>query len=79
MCASLSSERSTTSSSLPPKAGDVWRVNLSRVECRHDVEEGRYVKRPDTPEDNWVWTPQYAVDMHRPVQWGFVELVASDR
>ncbi len=64
--------------SLSPKAGDVWRVNFSRVEWQYDVVDGRYVKRPDTREDNWVWTPQYVVDMHRPVQWGFVELVGAE-
>jgi hypothetical protein len=64
---------------LPPKAGDVWRVNFSRVQWQLDVVDGRYVKRPGLREDNWVWTPQYAIDMHRPEQWGFVELVAGDR
>jgi hypothetical protein len=24
------------------------------------------------PEDNWVWTPQWAVDMHLPQHWGTV-------
>ncbi|MCB9896461.1 MAG: protein kinase [Planctomycetes bacterium] len=66
------------STALPPKAGDVWRVNFSRVEWQHDVVDGREVKRPGQPEDNWVWTPQYVVDMHRPAQWGFVELVEGD-
>jgi WD40 repeat protein len=62
--------------SLPPRPGDVWRINFSRVEWQHDVVDGRYVKRPGTKEDNWVWTPQFVVDMHRPRQWGFVEFLA---
>ena len=25
------------------------------------------------PEDNWVWSPQGAVDMHMPERWGYVQ------
>jgi hypothetical protein len=57
----------------PPRSGDVWRVNFSRVQWTTDVLEGRYVKRPDKSEDNWVWSPQGVIDMHHPEQWGFVE------
>jgi predicted esterase len=28
---------------------------------------------PDTREDNWVWSPQGIIDMHRPERWGIVE------
>ena len=28
---------------------------------------------PKTPEDNWVWSPQGAIDMHRPERWGYVQ------
>jgi hypothetical protein len=62
---------------LPPRPGDVWRFNFSRVEWQHDIKDGRYVKRPDTPEDNWVWTPQHVVNMHVPHEWGFVEFGAN--
>ena len=31
----------------PPKAGEQWRVNFSRVQWHTDVLEGRYVKRVD--------------------------------
>lgn len=31
-----------------------------------------YVKTPNTPEDNWVWTPQGVIDMHLPDRWGVV-------
>ena len=63
----------------PPTAGDRWRVNFSRVEWQTDVNAGTYVKRqrPGTadplPEDNWVWSPQGAIDMHMPERWGFVQ------
>lgn len=59
----------------PPNPGDVWRINFSRVEWQVDVVEGRYVKVPNTKEDNWVWSPQGVVDMHQPEQWGYVEFV----
>jgi hypothetical protein len=56
--------------SCPPKAGDTWRINFSRVQWQVDVVSGRYVKREGLPEDNWVWSPQGVVDMHRPERWG---------
>jgi len=57
----------------PPRDGDQWRVNFSRVEWRHDIVDGQYRKVPNTPEDNWVWSPQGAIDMHRPERWGYVQ------
>lgn len=57
----------------PPRDGDQWRVNFSRVQWRYDVVEGKYVRRKDRPEDNWVWSPQWVVDMHRPELWGYVQ------
>jgi hypothetical protein len=36
-----------------------------------------YTKIPNTPEHNWVWTPQWAIDMHRPEFWGYVQFEAS--
>jgi len=62
-----------------PKAGDRWRINFSRVEWEVDQEQGRYTKRlkPGTkdplPENNWVWSPQGAVNMHMPERWGYVQ------
>jgi hypothetical protein len=63
----------------PPKSGDQWRVNFSRVEWQTAVIDGKYekIKNPDTgkplPEDNWVWSPQGVVNMHYPEMWGFVQ------
>jgi hypothetical protein len=57
----------------PPRDGDQWRINFSRVEWEHEVVGDKYVKRPKTREDNWVWSPQGYVDMHRPEYWGFVQ------
>jgi hypothetical protein len=57
----------------PPREGDQWRVNFSRVEWRISIANGKYVKVPDSPEDNWVWSPQGIIDMHRPEKWGYVQ------
>lgn len=58
----------------PPNVGDAWRINFSRVQWRHEIVDGKYVKIPksQSPEDNWVWTPTGLIDMHRPERWGFV-------
>jgi Carbohydrate family 9 binding domain-like len=63
----------------PPREGDQWRINFSRVEWDTDAVRGQYAKRlkPGTkdplPEHNWVWSPQGAVNMHMPERWGFVQ------
>jgi hypothetical protein len=57
----------------PPRDGDQWRVNFSRVEWRHEVVDGKYRKIKGSREDNWVWSPQGVVDMHRPEMWGYVQ------
>jgi hypothetical protein len=63
----------------PPAAGDVWRINFSRVEWRHELKDGKYIRIPehsakipdgDHPEDNWVWSPQGVINMHVPEKWG---------
>src|SRR4029450_2910828 len=47
------------------------------------VADGRYVKRlkPGTtdplPEDNWVWSPQSAINMHMPERWGYVQFSSA--
>ena len=62
-----------------PRPGDQWRVNFSRVQWQLDVKDGAYAKRvnPATgkpfPEDNWVWSPQGAINMHMPERWGIVQ------
>jgi len=57
----------------PPRDGDQWRANFSRVEWQFRTEGGRYEKVKGTREDNWVWSPQGVVDMHRPEKWGYVQ------
>jgi len=69
---------------VPPRPGDVWRVNFSRVEWPFRVEGDRYVKSaplppdPDAhPEDNWVFSPQGLVAMHYPERWGLLGFSAD--
>lgn len=57
----------------PPRPGDVWRINFSRVQWEVDIVDGKTIKRPNTPEMNWVWSPQGVIDMHQPEQWGYLE------
>lgn len=58
---------------VPPRDGEQWRMNFSRVAWQHVIEGNSYAKLPDTPENNWVWSPQGVVDMHRPERWGYVQ------
>jgi hypothetical protein len=62
-----------------PSAGDTWRINFSRVQWQHRIVGGKYERIPphstkikygDHPEDNWVWSPQGAINMHLPEKWG---------
>jgi hypothetical protein len=59
----------------PPRDGDQWRANFSRVEWLVDIIDRKYRKIPPEmrPEDNWVWSPQGVIDMHRPERWGYVQ------
>lgn len=58
---------------VPPRNGDHWRINFSRVEWDHQVVGGNYRKVPKRPEHNWVWSPQGIIDMHRPERWGILQ------
>jgi len=56
----------------PPHDGDSWRINFSRVEWQHLIVDGEYHKIAGEPEDNWVWSPQFQIDMHQPEHWGYL-------
>ena len=71
-----------TTASIPPKKKDMWRINFSRVEWAVKVVNGTYQKYPSCQScpqpgsnncDNWVWSPMYAVDLHHPELWGFLQ------
>jgi hypothetical protein len=61
----------------PPQDGDQWRVNFSRVEWQHEIVNGVYRRVAGTREDNWVWSPQGVVNMHRPETWGYVQFSSA--
>ncbi|MXV96933.1 MAG: carbohydrate-binding family 9-like protein [Gemmatimonadetes bacterium] len=67
----------------PPRPGDTWRINFSRVQWPLVVVDGKYRRaRVPTPEDrhpehNWVWSPQGEINMHIPERWGIVRFVAG--
>lgn len=63
--------------SRPPYAGDSWRINFSRVQWTLEKLGTSYTKVAGKPEDNWTWTPQWAIDMHLPQWWGIVTFVDS--
>ena len=54
-------------------------ASTSRASSGRSTSHGRYMKRlkPGTkdplPENNWVWSPQGAIDMHMPERWGYVQ------
>jgi len=60
--------------SVPPRPGDQWRMNFSRVEWKLETVAGEY-RKPHQKEDNWVWSPQGVVNMHLPDRWGTVVFV----
>jgi hypothetical protein len=62
---------------VPPRDGDQWRINFSRVEWDVDVVGSEYRKLPKRPEHNWVWSPQGVIDMHRPERWGIFQFSAA--
>ena len=65
----------------PPKLGDRWRINFSRVEWEWDetaLKQGKYLKKNGKPESNWVWSPQGEVNMHLPDRWGSVVFVGPE-
>jgi len=63
----------------PPRPGEQWRLNFSRVEYRIDIQGSSYKKQVDPTtgkpreEENWVWSPQGLINMHYPEMWGFVQ------
>jgi len=73
-----------TSAEVPPKPGDRWRMNFSRVDWPVETSGGRTVKSVDPatgeagPENNWVWSPQGLVAMHYPEMWGIVRFSGTD-
>jgi hypothetical protein len=61
-----------TTAAAPPRDGDQWRINFSRVQWDVTPTPDGYAKIPKRPEHNWVWSPQGVIDMHQPEMWGYV-------
>ena len=61
----------------PPRHGDTWRINFSRVEWPVEIVGGKYSKPDKAVENNWVWSPQGAINMHLPSTWGYVTFQES--
>lgn len=59
-----------------PKEGEQWKVNFSRVQWDVEIEGDQYVKT-DSPEFNWVWSPQGLIYMHMPDLWGMVQFTET--
>lgn len=63
----------------PPRAGEQWRVNFSRVEWPFAVNDGRYGRQVDPatgrplPSTDSTWSAQGFKDIHMPERWGFVQ------
>jgi hypothetical protein len=57
----------------PPRAGDQWRMNFTRVESPLRVENGRYRKIDGQPSRVFAWARQYVGDIHWPDTWGYVQ------
>jgi len=59
-----------------------WRINFSRVNWDFDLDRGTYGRKKDAqggylPEYNWVWSPQWVVNMHEPEHWGYAYFSAN--
>ena len=70
---------------VPPVSTSPWRINFSRVEwpvrVALDPNSGKQVYEKDATdwrEENWTWTAQVAVDMHRPEWWGYLHFRPRD-
>ena len=62
----------------PPTEGEQWRIDFSRVEWQVSRRGMKYEKVPNRPEDNWVWSPQGVIDMHRPEMWGLLQFTRQE-
>ncbi|MFH1569887.1 MAG: SUMF1/EgtB/PvdO family nonheme iron enzyme, partial [Gemmatimonadota bacterium] len=56
---------------LPPRRGQVMRVNFSRVQYEHDYSGPACAKQPGPCQD-WIWNSTNTGDLHMPEAWGRV-------
>ena len=68
-----------TPSKAPPKNGEQWRINLSRVDWLMNHSGNTYQKqtKPNSQkplqEQYYVWSPQGKIALHHPETWGYVQ------
>nr|WP_319272502.1 carbohydrate-binding family 9-like protein [uncultured Draconibacterium sp.] len=72
------SSLTTDGNFIQPKAGDIWKINFSRVQWQTEIIDGKYTRKTNEdgkllPEDNWVWSPQGVINMHFPERWGLIQ------
>ncbi len=60
-----------------PSEDEQWYINFSRVEWQTKIVDDKYIKVAGKPEDNWVWSPQGAINMHMPEKWGVVQFTSK--
>jgi len=64
-----------------PSLNSHWRMNFSRVQWQHQLENGQYSRKKENqkflPEDNWVWSPIGLINMHYPERWGYIYFTAD--
>ncbi|MFC4094488.1 carbohydrate-binding family 9-like protein [Euzebyella saccharophila] len=56
---------------------EFWRINFSRVNWDYQLKDDKYSRKQDAdgkflPEYNWVWSPQWVINMHEPEHWGYL-------
>ena len=66
--------------SVPPREGDVWRLNLSRLDWEVEENQDRngYEKIEGAEAVNWVWSSHGIPDMHLPERWGYVQFTTTN-
>ena len=78
--ASTTRPHSTTFPSAPTTKPVAKPINDSFKQTPADAEASAprppaYEKTKGKAEDNWVWTPQWQIDMHDPRWWGRLKFV----
>ena len=53
-------------------AGRFLARGMANQHRRRPLREG-----PETPENNWIWSAQGVIDMHRPERWGYVQFARA--
>lgn len=60
----------------PPANKDSWLFNAGRLNWDTKIEEGKYVKSPNTNDstlaNNWVWAQTDSLLIHTPDHWGSI-------